>query len=302
MGKTQKIILKHSSIQGKTPKELEYGEPAVNYNAGNEFISIKNTNNEIVKFEAQPKVDLSQYAMKTELSNFLKADDLSQYAKIEDLSTFLKSVNLELYVKKEEIPINMLKSCLENQVSGIKSFAVGSNNKIFSQYSFASGNGNYSDKKNSYAFGERNMLKGDNTIALGISNTILNQNSAAIGSNNTVERNYSFAIGTNNNTKGPLSYAFGYGLSTSNTFEMALGRFNKSDGNTIFSIGNGNGKNDKKNVFSIAQDAKAYVVDIEDKSNKPQMICLQDKLPKYTVQLTFTLEDGTSQTLNVCTR
>lgn len=267
MGKTQKIILKHSSIQGKTPKELEYGEPAVNYCAGNEFISIKNTNNEIVKFEAQPKVDLSKYAM------------------------------------KEELPIDKINSFLGKTILTDNSMAIGINNSIdfWGRDSFAFGRDNNVSGNGSYAIGERNRIEAG-SFAFGYSNMSSYPNNVIIGKNNYISAQHSYTFGGYNKPQGNQSFAFGYGLSTTSQYEVALGRYNESDGNTLFSIGNGEGIYREKNIFSIAKDAKAYVVDIEDKSKKPQMICLQDKLAKDTVQLTFTLEDGTSQTLNVCTR
>lgn len=279
MGKTQKIILKHSSIQGKTPKELEYGEPAVNYCAGNEFISIKNTNNEIVKFEAQPKIDLSKYAM------------------------------------KEELPIEMLKSCFGNQVSGIKSFAVGSNNQIYSQYSFASGNGNIIYGAYSFAAGSNNQIYGNNSHTLGANNDIdsftpdsffIGQNNKGgysncyvFGRNNELKQENSTIIGEGNKTIAKGSFAIGTNLQTCNQEEIVLGRNNDAKFNLIFSVGSGISKYRRRNAFNIDINSKAYFLDTD---NNEKMFCLQDKIPKDTVQLTFTLEDGSSQTLNVCTR
>lgn len=268
MGKTQKIILKHSSIQGKTPKELEYGEPAVNYNAGNEFISIKNTNNEIVKFEAQPKVDLSQYA------------------------------------KKDEVPIDKINSFLGKTILTDNSMAIGINNSldmIWARDSFAFGRDNNVSGNGSYAIGERNNIK-DGSFTFGYSNNSYYPNNIVIGKNNDISAQHSYTLGAYNKPQGNQSFVFGYGLTTTSQYEVALGIYNKSDGNTLFSIGNGTGTYREKNILSIDKDAKVFVVDSDDKSNKPQMFCLQDKLPKDSVELTFTLEDGSSQTLNVCTR
>lgn len=297
MGKTQKIILKHSSIQGKTPKELEYGEPAVNYCAGNEFISIKNTNNEIVKFEAQPKVDLSQYAMKTELSNFLKAGDLGQY------------------VKKEEVPFDMLKDNLINSVKGSNSFAVGNNNKIFSDYSFTSGNNNIIYGANSFAAGNNNNLYSKNSHILGANNYIDNfasdsffigqnntsnySNCYVFGINNELNQENSTVIGEGNKTMAKGSIAIGKNLQTCNQEEIVLGRNNDAKFKLIFSVGSGKSKYRRRNAFNIDVESKSYFLDTD---NNEKMFCLQDKIPKDTVQLTFTLEDGSSQTLNVCTR
>lgn len=232
-----------------------------------------------------PKIDLSQYAMKTELSNFLKAGDLSQYA------------------KKEEIPIDKINSFLSKTILTDESMAIGINNSIdfFGRDSFAFGRDNDISGKGSYTIGERNRIEAG-SFAFGIYNNSNYPNNVIIGKNNNISAQLSYTFGAYNKPQGNQSFVFGYGLSTTSEYEMALGRYNKSDGNTLFSIGNGLGTYSEKNAFSIDKDSKAYFVDIEDKSNKPQMICLQDKLPKDTVQLTFTLEDGSSQTLNVCTK
>ena len=50
MAKKEYLIHKRSSVSGQLPSNLEYGEIAVNYANGNEFISIKNSNNSIVMF------------------------------------------------------------------------------------------------------------------------------------------------------------------------------------------------------------------------------------------------------------
>lgn len=283
MGKTQKIILKHSSIQGKTPKELEYGEPAVNYCAGNEFISIKNTNNEIVKFEAQPKVDLSQYAMKTELSNFLKADDLG------------------LYVKKEEIPFDMLKDCLGNKVKSKYSFAVGNNNEIWGDYSFAAGNNNELYGNNSHTLGANNDIDSftPDSFFIGQNNKGGYSNCYVFGRNNELKKENSTIIGEGNKTIAKGSFAIGTNLQTCNQEEIVLGRNNDAKFKLIFSVGSGISKYRRRNAFNIDINSKAYFLDTD---NNEKMFCLQDKIPKDTFQLTFTLEDGSSQTLNVCTR
>ena len=223
--------------------------------------------------------------MKTELSNFLKADDLSQYA------------------KKEEIPIDKINSFLSKTILTDESMAIGINNSIdfFGRDSFAFGRDNDISGKGSYTIGERNRIEAG-SFAFGIYNNSNYPNNVIIGKNNNISAQLSYTFGAYNKPQGNQSFVFGYGLSTTSEYEMALGRYNKSDGNTLFSIGNGLGTYSEKNLFSIDKDSKAYVVDIEDKSDEPQMICLQDKLPKDTVQLTFTLEDGTSQTLNVCTK
>lgn len=51
MSSVKKIIHKHSSVVDKLPRtdELDYGEIAINYASGKEFISLKNADNQIIK-------------------------------------------------------------------------------------------------------------------------------------------------------------------------------------------------------------------------------------------------------------
>lgn len=51
MSNVKKIIHKHSSVIDKLPRtdELDYGEIAINYASGKEFISLKNADNQIIK-------------------------------------------------------------------------------------------------------------------------------------------------------------------------------------------------------------------------------------------------------------
>ena len=54
----RKVIHIHSSIEDRqpTPQSLEYGELGVNYNAGNEFISTKNSDDKVVRFSSDEQI------------------------------------------------------------------------------------------------------------------------------------------------------------------------------------------------------------------------------------------------------
>lgn len=59
-----------------------------------------------------------------------------------------------------------------------------------------------------------------------------------------------------NETSGKDSFSSGIGTSTQNEGEAAFGRYNKSNSNTLFSIGNGTAEN-PRNVLEITDDGKA---------------------------------------------
>lgn len=52
MAKKEYLIHKRSSVSGQLPSGLQYGEIAVNFANGNEFLSIRNSNNSMVMFPA----------------------------------------------------------------------------------------------------------------------------------------------------------------------------------------------------------------------------------------------------------
>ena len=58
MANRQKLVHMHSNVKNKKPlpSALEFGELAVNYNKGYEFISTKNEDNEVVKFSSDPQL------------------------------------------------------------------------------------------------------------------------------------------------------------------------------------------------------------------------------------------------------
>ena len=63
----------------------------------------------------------------------------------------------------------------------------------------------------------------------------------------------------NNIASGEYSHAEGKGTITSNAAEHASGKYNQSNKDTIFSIGIGESKADRKNAIEVTQDGDIYV-------------------------------------------
>lgn len=82
--KNYNIIHKRSSINGNlpSPSNLEYGEIAVNYNANNEKLTIKNSNNVIAFF---PSMTIIQAAIDEEKTARESGDEVltSAYTELE---------------------------------------------------------------------------------------------------------------------------------------------------------------------------------------------------------------------------
>lgn len=76
MSKT--IKLKRSSISGKLPsaENMDYGEIAINYYAGNEMISLKNSDDEIVSFPVEIGATLAAHISDTDNPHEVTAEDV----------------------------------------------------------------------------------------------------------------------------------------------------------------------------------------------------------------------------------
>lgn len=71
----------------------------------------------------------------------------------------------------------------------------------------------------------------------------------------------SISMGRGNNSMGTASQAFGQFTIANNDYEFATGNYNKSntgDVHTVFSIGNGTSKSDRKNLVEVSSDGSVY--------------------------------------------
>ena len=109
-----KIIHKHSSVitdgQAKLPDkdQLEYGELAVNYAAGVETISLKNTEGQIVEFKSTKQIEDiiidNEYVTAEALTNLDSRVTALEEAEVEiDLSAYATKEELNDYATREEL-------------------------------------------------------------------------------------------------------------------------------------------------------------------------------------------------------
>lgn len=148
---------------------------------------------------------------------------------------------------------------------------------------------NYLQSGNSISIGGPNTIQGDGCVVLGNGNTvssgkvfILGQDNTVpgecaipvIGSGNVLPENTTNAviIGSHSNSLTEITnncinvgflnkiigrgYAYGEGLQTTNDFETALGAYNLSSSDIVFSIGNGTDNDNRSNIFTIYNDGK----------------------------------------------
>jgi hypothetical protein len=111
----------------------------------------------------------------------------------------------------------------------------------------------------------------------------------------------SHAEGWNTTAIGDTSHTEGYNTIANNIAEHASGRYNVSSsgsstwgdsGNTLFSVGNGNGDNARHNAFEIRQNGDIYIV------SGSSDIKLQDYLGGSGGPVDQTIDSGTSASTN----
>ena len=121
---------------------------------------------------------------------------------------------------------------------------VGDYSTAEGRYTTASGN-------HSHAEGYITIASGNHSHAEGYKTTASGQCSHAEGSNTTASSVCSHAEGQNTTASGVYSHAGGIGTKALKSSEVAYGRYNVSNGNTLFSIGDGTDDDARHNAFEI---------------------------------------------------
>lgn len=270
MSQNQKIILKKSAIADKTPTEeqLDYGEIAINYASGKEFISLKNADNQIVKITPS-------------------SEPLFRY---------------DNESKNGIVPTSLNNGC---QAKGLYSFAEGFATQALNlcshaegQGTIASGNISHVEGINTKALSEICHAEGNSTVASGVCshaegyNTTTNGNySHAEGQRTIANGNSSHAEGISTIASGDCSHAEGLLTKTTNTSEHASGQFNISTQLTgygdvnysLFTIGNGDTESSRHNAFEVKKSGEIFIQ--KDKVNTSEMVSLQDKLTSFQTKI-----------------
>ena len=95
------------------------------------------------------------------------------------------------------------------------------------------------------------------------------------GENSTILKN------SGSIAKGKDSIALGTGLVTENENEIALGKYNISSGDTVFSFGIGTSENDRKNAVEIKKDGNIYIW------SEGKYVCLNEIIGRVDVGETY---------------
>ena len=138
--------------------------------------------------------------------------------------------------------------------SGEYSHAEGYSTKAFGDSSHAEGFMTKASVGSSHAEGTQTTASGVNSHAEGVTTTARGDHSHAEGKSTTASGVGSHAGGQNTIASGSLSFAHGNTVKATNTNEIAFGKYNTSNKNTLFSIGDGTNEKNTHNAFEITSE------------------------------------------------
>lgn len=114
------------------------------------------------------------------------------------------------------------------------------------------GDGGAAGRWDAVNVGRYSTAMGNNTVASGIGST-------ALGGATTADGNYSFAVGLLSSAPEHYSAALGLDLLTSNLAQTAVGKWNSSNANALFVVGNGTSGSSRSNAFSVHENGDAII-------------------------------------------
>jgi hypothetical protein len=112
------------------------------------------------------------------------------------------------------------------------------------------GDGGAAGRWDAVNVGRYSTAMGNNTVASGIGST-------AFGGATTADGNYSLAVGLLSSAPQHYSAALGLDLLTSNLAQTAVGKWNSSNANALFVVGNGTSNASRSNAFSVHENGDA---------------------------------------------
>ena len=140
---------------------------------------------------------------------------------------------------------------IDTKASGVGSHAEGNGTTASGDYSHAEGFMTKARGGSSHAEGTQTKAIGVNSHAEGVTTTARGDHSHAEGQDTIASGVGSHAGGNNAKASGSLSFAHGYNVDANNDNEVAFGKYNKSNINTLFSIGDGARGTERHNAFEV---------------------------------------------------
>ena len=137
---------------------------------------------------------------------------------------------------------------------GYSSHAEGYKTTASGPYSHAEGHEITADGIASHAEGFNTTASGNSSHAEGSDTTASADSSHAEGSDTTASGASSHAGGSFSVSSGKCSFAHGNTVKATNTNEIAFGKYNTSNKNTLFSIGDGTNEENTHNAFEVTSE------------------------------------------------
>ena len=194
-------------------------------------------------------------------------------------------INSDKYVGTGNIILGGNNKIINNATASGYNIALGCENEILEAtwYAVALGRKNILTKRNSMAFGESNTVSGQSAVAIGTTNTVSANMGFASGNGNTVSGDYysvafgqqntssnraSFAAGRtsvasgyaattfggDNNATHEYSATIGLGLNSCGGSSTTIGKYNSTENDALFVVGNGGGNSNRNNAFVVKSD------------------------------------------------
>lgn len=177
---------------------------------------------------------------------------------------------------------NAIAEEVDESLSGVQPYgAVGAYSSSFGGKSSAQGKRSHAEGTTTIAKGNYSHAEGDNSVALGndthaegYATTAIAVASHTEGSQTATGPNaegghaegiFAYALGRASHAEGAetvaehdYSHAGGYGTKTGANYQTAIGVYNEGRDDTLFEIGNGEGKDDRSNAFEVRKDGTVY--------------------------------------------
>lgn len=145
-----------------------------------------------------------------------------------------------------------------SHAEGDNTTASGSQAHSEGQNTIASGNHSHAEGYNTNAINNQAHAEGGSTTASGKQSHAEGWSTTAAGDHSHAEGGYcqalkkqSHAGGNNSIADGTRSFAHGHYAITTKADEVAFGKYNKSESDTLFSIGNGTDENNRSNILEV---------------------------------------------------
>ena len=243
------VQLPISNREGVKPRadELDYGNLAVNFFAGDEFLSTKNSNNEVVVFPSKNYIEKHPFSSLT-----LNKINFDESTSIEELTGETSSkTKLNITAEDEHLyyngkPIANVADSLWEAGTGTGAVLLkGSNGKALGELSVSEGTGNTASGNFSHAEGVSTTASGYCSHAEGYSTTASGNFSHAEGYGTKAVGQRSHAEGEGSNASGYCSHAEGCSTTASGNFShaegygtTAIGTYSHAEGISGIAYGN----------------------------------------------------------------